>query len=411
MSARSVAAAALGEWRRKERFADAIIQDRVANESLSDSDRGFARELFYGVLRNLSLLDFWIDLLRKGNLDDQSRDFLRLGLYQLFLLRTPEHAAIHETVKLARPKQRALINAVLRGAQRREQELRTQATRQPLSTRFSQPNFLIVRWQKNFGDVSAESLVEWNNRPPHMYGRINQLKIQPRDFLRTNPENHPLPNNPDMVELVRVPIDALAAGLFYIQDPSTTLACELLDPQPGENVLDACAAPGGKTCLLAQGMKNRGSIVACDRDSERIKLLQENLDRLGVEIATVLQCNWPQNVTDPPLAEFDRILVDAPCSNTGVMRRRVDVRWRLAADEFVRMQKRQVTIMRNVMRLLKRGGVLVYSTCSLEPEENGQVVALLLKEFSNFKLVEQRMVTPFRDGFDGAFAAKFVRES
>jgi 16S rRNA (cytosine967-C5)-methyltransferase len=411
MSARSVAASALGEWRRKERFADSIIQDSVADESFSDSDRGFARELFYGVLRNLSLLDFWISLLRKGNLDDQSRDFLRLGLYQLFLLRTPEHAAIHETVKLARPKQRALINAVLRAAQRRESELRPQATRQPLSTRFSQPNFLIERWQRNFGDVAAQSLVEWNNRPPHIYGRINQLKIQPRDFLRINPENHPLPNNPDMVELVRVPIDALAAGLFYIQDPSTTLACELLDPQPGENVLDACASPGGKTCLLAQRMKNRGSIVACDRDSERIKLLQKNLDRLGVEIATVLQRDWQRDITSLPVADFDRILVDAPCSNTGVMRRRVDVRWRLAAADFVRMQKRQLAILRNALRLLKHDGILVYSTCSLEPEENEQVVAHLLKEFTDFKLIEKRLITPFHEGFDGAFAAKFVRES
>ena len=411
MSARSVAAAALGEWRKKERFADAIIQDLVAGESLRDSDRGLARELFYGVLRNLSLLDFWIGLLREGNLDDQSRDLLRLGLYQLFLLRTPEHAAIHETVKLARPKQRALINAVLRTAQRRAQELQTKANQQPLSVRFSHPGFIIERWQKNLGDAATESLVEWNNRPPPLYGRINQLKIQPKDFLRTYPDNHPLSNHPDMVEFARVPSDALAAGLFYIQDPSTTLACELLDPQPDENVLDACAAPGGKTCLLAQRMKNRGSIVACDRDLDRINRLQENLDRLGVEIATVLQRDWLQNVTALPVAEFDRILVDAPCSNTGVMRRRVDVRWRLAADDFMRMQKRQLAIVRNVMGLLKRGGVLVYSTCSLEPEENEQVVAHLLKEFTNFKLVEQRMITPFHDGFDGAFAAKFVRES
>jgi 16S rRNA (cytosine967-C5)-methyltransferase len=411
MSARSVAATALGEWRKKERFADAIIQDFVAADSLRDSDRGLARELFYGVLRNLSLLDFWIGLLRESNLDEQSRDFLRLGLYQLFLLRTPEHAAIYETVKLARPRQRSLINAVLRAAQRRGQELQAEANRQPLGVRFSHPNFLIERWQKNLGDIATLSLIEWNNQPPPLYGRINQLKIQPSDFLRTYPENHALSSHPDIVEFARIPSDALAAGLFYIQDPSTTLACELLDPQPDENVLDACAAPGGKTGLLAQRMKNRGSIVACDRDLERINRLQENLDRLGVEIATVLQRDWLQNVKDSPVAEFDRILVDAPCSNTGVMRRRVDVRWRLAADDFVRMQKRQLVIVRNVMGLLKRDGVLVYSTCSLEPEENEQVVALLLKEFTNFKLVEQRLITPFHDGFDGAFAAKFVRGS
>ena len=411
MSARSVAAAALGEWRKKELFADAIIQRIVAGESLRVSDRSLARELFYGVLRNLTLLDFWISRLREGNLDDQSRDLLRLGLYQLFLLRTPEHAAINETVKLARPKQRALINAVLRAAQRRAQELHDETNRQPLSVRFSHPSFLIERWRKNLGDAATEFLLEWNNRPPPLYARINQLKIQPEDFLRTYPDTRPVSSHRDMVELDRVPPDALASGLFYIQDPSTTLACELVDPQPGENVLDACAAPGGKTSLLAQQMKNRGSIVACDRDPQRINRLQENLGRLGVEIATVLQRDWMQNLATLPVAEFDRILVDAPCSNTGVMRRRVDVRWRLAADDFVRMQKRQLTIIRNVIPFLKRGGVLVYSTCSLEPEENEQVVTRFLQEFGNLKLIEQRTMTPFRDGFDGAFAAKLVRES
>jgi 16S rRNA (cytosine967-C5)-methyltransferase len=411
MSARSVAAAALGEWRKKERFADAVIHDLIASESLRDSDRGFTRELFYGVLRNLILLDFWIGLLREGTLDDHSRDLLRLGLYQLFLLRTPAHAAIHETVKLARQKQRGLINAVLRTAQRQADELQTKATRQPLHVRFSHPKFIVERWQKNLGDVATKFLLGWNNRPPPFYGRINQLKIQPADFLRTYPDNRSLSNHPDMAEFVRVPSEALAAGLFYVQDPSTTAACEMLDPQPGENVLDACAAPGGKTCLLAQQMKNRGSIVACDRELGRIARLRENLDRLGVEIASVLQCDWMQNVPLLPVAEFDRILVDAPCSNTGVMRRRVDVRWRLGVDDFARMQERQLSIVRNIARFLKRGGILLYSTCSLEPEENEQVVTHLLEEFTNFRLIEQRLITPFQNGFDGAFAAKFVRES
>jgi 16S rRNA (cytosine967-C5)-methyltransferase len=411
MSARSVAAAALGQWRKKERFANAIIQELVAGQSLPDADRSLARELFYGVLRNLTLLDFWIRLLREGNLDDQSRDFLRLGLYQLLLLRTPEHAAIYETVKLARSGQRTLINAVLRSGQRRARGLLTKANRQSLSVRFSHPSFLIERWQEKWGERETELLVQWNNQPPPVFARINKLKIEPRQFFQTYPHHHPLRNHCDMVQFAHLPSDLLAAGLFYIQDPSTTLACELLDPQPGENVLDVCAAPGGKTGLLAQQMKNHGSIVACDRDLERTNRLRENLDRLGVEIASVFQRDWSGNVTNLPFAAFDRILVDAPCSNTGVMRRRVDVRWRLAKDDFARMQKRQVAILQNAMRFLKRDGVLVYSTCSLESEENEEVVAHLLRESKNLKLSEQRMITPFHDGWDGAFAARFVRES
>jgi 16S rRNA (cytosine967-C5)-methyltransferase len=409
MSARTIALRALREWRRKQRFADSIIQELVGRESLRESDRAFARELFYGVLRNLRLLDFWIGLLRKGKLDETSRDILRLGLYQLFLLRTPEHAAVHETVSLADRNRRSLINAVLRSAQRAEEKLSAQAEAAPLGIRFSNPDFLIARWQKNFGLTATAKLAALNNQPALVYARINRLKIQPGEFLSVYPQSNRVPNHPDFVQMTHLPSDALAAGLFYIQDPSTVVACEMLESQPNERILDACAAPGGKTALLAQLMNNRGAIIACDRDAERLARLQENLDRLGIEIATVRQHDWTQNAGQTQDAEFDRILVDASCSNTGVVRRRVDVRWRLDPDEFARMQKRQLGIIRNVVPLLKLDGILVYSTCSLEPEENEQVAVQVLKEFRNLKLIEQRMVTPFADGFDGAFAAKFIR--
>lgn len=409
MSARTVALQALREWRKKERFADVIIQELLANESLRELDRAFARELFYGVLRNLRLLDFWIDRLREGKLDEPARDLLRLGLYQLFLLRTPEHAAIHETVAMANKSRRGLINAVLRTAQRREEELRANADAQPLGLRLSHPDFLITRWQQNFGDKEAATLAELNNRPAPIYARINRLKIQPEEFLSAYPQCKRVASRPDFVELMNVPSDALAAGLIYIQDPSTILACEMLDPQADERVLDACAAPGGKTGLIAQQMSNRGSIIACDRDSGRIARLRENLNRLGVEIVTVLQRDWTEGEEKFESQPFDRILIDAPCSNTGVMRRRVDVRWRLRVDDFARMQKRQLEITRHAAALLKPGGILVYSTCSLEPEENEQMVTQLLQPCANLKLVEQRLLTPTTDRFDGAFAAKFVR--
>jgi 16S rRNA (cytosine967-C5)-methyltransferase len=151
-------------------------------------------------------------------------------------------------------------------------------------------------------------------------------------------------------------------------------------------------------------------IVACDRAPQRIDKLKENLKRLGVENATALLHDWTQVGKPAALqTEFDRILLDAPCSNTGVIRRRVDVRWRLGPDDFVRMQRLQLAIIRNLAGLLKRKGALVYSTCSLEPEENEQAIARIAKEFPNLKLTEQIFVTPFREGFDGAFAAKFIR--
>ncbi len=233
--------------------------------------------------------------------------------------------------------------------------------------------------------------------------------MAPEEFFAGYPQYKPISKYRDFFEADRLPSDSLAAGLVYVQDPSTTVACEMLDPQPNEHLLDACAAPGGKTSLLAQQMRNRGTILACDRDEERLNTLQQNLNRLGVTIATVAKIDWTNTSDEKLKGQFDRILLDAPCSNTGVMRRRVDVRWRLQPDDFARMQKRQLAIARNVLESLKPGGVFVYSTCSLEPEENEEVVAQLLNEFKDLQLLEQKVVTPFANGFDGAFAAKLKR--
>jgi len=215
----------------------------------------------------------------------------------------------------------------------------------------------------------------------------------------------------NFVRLTNIPHDALAAGHCYIQDPSTEAACLLLDPKPGERVLDACAAPGGKTGYLGELMKNEGFILACDRDENRVETLRDNLERMGVTISENIRHDWATGEFPPDQAAFDRILVDAPCTNTGVMRRRVDLRWRLRPEEFLRMGAEQLGIVRAAIPLLKTSGALLYSTCSIEPEENEEVVAAILSEFPFLKLVEQISLLPFQDGFDGAFAAKLIRAS
>jgi 16S rRNA (cytosine967-C5)-methyltransferase len=219
-------------------------------------------------------------------------------------------------------------------------------------------------------------------------------------------------HNPDFVELDVFPSEALERGHCYIQDPSTAMACQFLDPQPGEKVLDVCAAPGGKTSYIAELMRNRGMIVACDRASERVRVLEDNMAQLGVKIAHVFAHDWGRSCVPKEIASiapFDRILIDAPCSNTGVMRRRVDVRWRLKPADFVRMQKQQLEIVHAVFDLLRPSGVLVYSTCSLEPEENEELVRRVLADLSMFRLERTKHSIPFRDYFDGAFAAKLVK--
>jgi 16S rRNA (cytosine967-C5)-methyltransferase len=412
-NSRNLALVALQKWRTDEQFADAILGQLLRSSDLPAPDRAFATELLYGVVRNLTLLDFWIDRLRSRHLDHDTRDLLRLGLYQLFLLETPEHAAVFETVALAASRSRSLVNAVLRSATRAKADLWRDANAQNLSVRKSHPQFLIDRWSGNFGEKNTESLCDWNNRPAPVYARINRIRISEEDFLvgsarcadRTPQRGVPA----NFVRLLSIPHDALEAGHCYIQDPSTAGACLLLDPQPGDRVLDACAAPGGKTAYIAELMKNEGFLLACDRDENRLETLRDNLERLGARIVRSVRHDWSRGGGLPEHGAFDRILVDAPCTNTGVMRRRVDLRWRLTPKDLSRMPSEQLGIVRAVVPLLKAGGILVYSTCSIEPEENEQVVSAVLREFPVLKLIEQTSLFPFRDEFDGAFAAKLMR--
>jgi 16S rRNA (cytosine967-C5)-methyltransferase len=414
LSARRIALNALRTWRKEKRFTDSIVSESLAKAELTESDRAFAFELFYGVLRNLTLLDFWVGCLRASRVDIDLRDVLRLGLYQLFLLKTAPHAAVHETVELVLRRQRPIVNGVLRAASRRQSELFACADAEPLFVRASHPQFLVERWRQYFGAQHAEELCKWNNLPAPIYGRINQLKIDREEFLRLYPDSGPLTRNPKFVEFDVLPTGAVRKGHCYIQDPSTAIACQILNPRAGEKILDACAAPGGKTGYIAQLMGNRGTIVACDRDPERLQILDENMARLGVGIVSIFDHDWTRGHVPTEIASmapFHRILVDAPCSNTGVMRRRVDVRWRLQPADFPRMQQRQLEIICALVPLLKPKGTLVYSTCSLEPEENEQVVRQALTSASILRLEEQKYSLPFQDGLDGAFAAKFIRSA
>jgi len=303
---------------------------------------------------------------------------------------------------------------MLRAAIRRQSELLARADAESLFGRASHPKFLVERWQQHFGAQHAEELCKWNNRPAPIYGRINQLRIDREEFLRLYPDCRPLTRNPEFVEFDMMPTDAIRQGRCYIQDPSTAIACQILSPRAGEEMLDACAAPGGKTGYIAQLMENRGRIVACDRDPERLQILKENMARVGVGIVRIFDHDWTRGHVPTEIASmapFHRILLDAPCSNTGVMRRRVDARWRLQPRDFPRMQQRQLEIICALVPLLKQKGTLVYSTCSLEPEENEQVVQRALTSASILRLEEQKRSLPFQDSLDGAFAAKFIRSA
>jgi 16S rRNA (cytosine967-C5)-methyltransferase len=406
-SGRTLALEALTRWRNGMMFADKIVAETFARSALSSSDRAFALELFYGVLRNLTLLDFWIAQLRSERVEPDARDILRLGLYQLLLLETAAHAAIFETVELAPHRLRSLINAILRRALREKDALTNAAGASPLTIRFSTPAFLIEKWTRQFAGEEVVQLCQWNNRPAPIYARINQLKTTVAEFLLRYPGSVLWPGSRNFVTLPD-PGAALENGDCYIQDPSTAIASEMLRPLPGETVLDACAAPGGKAAYLAELMENQGTLLAADQAETRLQRLRDNFVRLGVDNARSVRCDWldENSVCAINPISFDKILLDAPCTNTGVMRRRVDLRWRLRPDDFARMQRQQLAILRTVALLLRAGGSLVYSTCSLEPEENEEVVKEFLREHPAFRLTDRKQSLPFRDGIDGAFATR-----
>lgn len=406
-SPRAACLRALTIWERGGVFADEVLHEQL--ETLSAIDRAFLTEVFYGILRNLSQLDFLIRELREaGPLDSNVRNVLRLGLYQIFHMRVPPHAAVNETVNLAR-RARSLVNAILRRSLREHDALERRLAQAPRAIRYSHPELLLARWDHQFGELNTDALCRWNNTPAEVYVRVNGLKTTREHLLGQVPDAEPFAGHPVVIKVRQIPPGWIAAGLCYVQDPSTLLACDLLNPQPGERVLDACAAPGGKTTYMAQLMENQGTLVASDSSVPRLARLRENLQRLGITQAETLLQDWSRGSGCMEKESFDRILIDAPCSNTGVIRRRVDVRWRLSPEDFSKMPQRQFEILKNLAPLLRPGGSLVYSTCSLEQEENQAVVQRVQREIPDLEFIEHRQSQPFRDGIDGAFAALFVR--
>jgi 16S rRNA (cytosine967-C5)-methyltransferase len=420
---RQIAARILGQRRGNGPFVEDLLETALACAPLTSADRGLCQEIVYGVVRWQATLD-WLVARKTGGREQKPalQNLLRLGLYQIFWLdRIPDHAAVHETVELAKQSgfgpQAGFVNAVLRGYLREADETKQLLAGLKISQPalgWSHPEWLVEKWRKQFGEVRTRLLLEWNNTPPKNFARVNALKTSAGKLVekwRVENVEYDFVRHDWIIENLAFelkshpPLHSLASfrdGWFYIQDPSTLLAVCELGAQTGETVLDLCAAPGGKTTFIAQLMNDVGHIVAQDVSEGRLKLIRENCLRLGVasvEPVLVSSCN-------PQSSNFNRILVDAPCSNTGVMRRRVDLRWRISPEEIARMRETQLDLLKFAATKLKPGGILVYSTCSLEPEENFEVVAEFLRECQNFQLETERHLLPFTDNADGAYVAR-----
>ncbi len=416
---------------------------------LSPEDRALSRELVAGVERRRGTLDAVIAAyVPRPRFPRDLRTLLRLGFYQLlFLDRVPAHAAVDETVGLARARrgvrQAGFVNAVLRGAlreleagssgggsgdPRRAFEVGPRRFRfgrdvfpdpsadlaDHLAAVHSHPRALVERWIACFGEAGAKAIFEADNRVPPLTVRVNRMRTTRERLLRelqglgfeAKAGVHPLAVRVDPGARGLVDSEPFRAGRFTVQDETAMEAVSLLDLRPGERVLDLCAAPGGKATQIAEALDDEAEVLACDVSEDRLARLRENAARLGLRsIRPILRARDSRN---PPAQDVDRILVDAPCSNTGVLARRPEARWRFTPANLRAVTRLQAECLRAGLRALRPGGRLVYSTCALEPEENGDLVRQVLRSVKRVEVLEERFRPPGPD-HDGGYAAALIR--
>ena len=367
------------------------------------AERAFVQDLVYTTIRCIRPLRKILGALMKQWPKGELEALLYVGAAQiLYMPDVPDFAAVSETVDAAKgcenPSIAKVVNGVLRNVIRRRGEFEKMIASAPLEERESFPTALVRRWERRFGAENAARLCEWHNTPAETF-----LARRDGSFAKLE--------RGQRVEDVA----GFAEGDFIVQDPGTRIAVDLLDPKQGERILDACAAPGGKTVQIAW----RGAeVTACEVNPKRRRRLEENLARLklGVEVIPELPLvGTPRRgvrgrLGETPLPDhFDKVLVDAPCSNTGVLRRRPDARWNWSEEKLAALVKLQAEILDACAPRVAPGGLLVYSTCSNELEENETQVTAFLARHPDFSLEESRESLPFESGTDGAFAARLRR--
>jgi 16S rRNA (cytosine967-C5)-methyltransferase len=435
-NAREIALEILYEIEMKDAFANETIELFCKNYHLSNLDRRFVSELVNGTTKMRRRLDYVLSFFLEKEINDLTswiRNILRLGVYQIdFLDRVPESAAVNESVNLAKKFGHrgtvALVNAVLRSYLRDKSRVSFPSWEENkvenIALFYSFPDFLVENWLNTLGEEETIKLCQVFNERPKLCFRMNSLKVESHSLeekfnkSKTKFKSGRFLENFYYIES-RVDLNhftPLVEGLIYLQDESAGFPVILLDPQPGETILDLCSAPGGKATFIAELLGNRGRVLAVDKNREKIKLLRENCRRLKVDSVNYF-CG---DATNFQVRSVDRVLVDAPCSGLGVLGRNPDSRWRKQKEDLLRLQKLQLEILFNAANLVKKGGVLVYSTCTLTREENDFVIEKFLEKRENFKLMDASLYVdsevvdqsgfvrtfPHIHKMDGGFAAR-----
>ncbi|HEY7728312.1 MAG TPA: 16S rRNA (cytosine(967)-C(5))-methyltransferase RsmB [Candidatus Eisenbacteria bacterium] len=438
--AREIALQVLAATESRSAYSDRLLQSRLRDASLAPEEARLVTALVMGVLRRRATLDHHLAALAGGNwgrLPLWIRTALRIGAYQLlFLDRIPAPAAVGESVSIAKryghPGTAGLVNAVLRKLASGERAALPDAEADPVShlaVKHSHPAWIVRRWLLRYGREAAERWLEADNEEPSVSVRPSIGRITMEDLARRlSLAGHapvPGPNGGPVLVLpggfVAGSSSLFREGLLSLQDEAESVVAALLGASPGERVLDLCAAPGGKASQIAEQVAPDGRVAAVERHPSRAAALRANLlERLHLAGVDVICAD---GLKPPFAAPFDRVLLDAPCSGLGVLRRRADARWRKAESVVAALASMQRPLLEGAAALTRPGGVLVYSVCSLEPEETDQVVSSFLAAHPEWTQEDARpylppafrgdgpalRATPARHGTDGVFAARFLR--
>lgn len=407
-------------------FSNRLIDSAISKHSFEGADRALLSQIVSGVTERRITLDFIIQKFSKSPLAKLDRDalcLLRMGIYQLrYLDRIPSHAAVNETVNLARSRSRGFINAILRSY------LRTESIKFPekpdserLSVTYSAPRELCEKFISLFGIEKAESILASYLEAPALTLRVNTLKTT-RDGLIVRLESEgfecmPTAASPYGIRVLGSGLpSAISEGLCYVQDEASQISSLVLDPHEGDRLLDACACPGGKSFSAALLMNNKGSITSCDLHASKLPLISSGADRLGISIIRTEE----RDSSIPTAEKYSKIICDVPCSGLGVAAKKTEIKYR-PLEKNAELPPLQYSILCAVSQSLEIGGTLVYSTCTILPEENGNIVEKFLSEHKDFEAVPftvgeldapAGMLTLYPCGeHDGFFISKIIRKS
>lgn len=420
-SVREIAWSVLNKCEVAGQYSNIALDSAIRRADLTSADRGLLTELVYGVIERRLTLDACIDALAaRADITLDVRTLLRMGIYQmLYLDRVPDHAAVNEAVSMAPRRAKGFVNAVLRSFARSGREIplpsRDAEPVRYLSVQYSVGEALCERLIANLGFVRTESVLQGFERQNTLTVRVNTLRVTRETLLEkwraVGIAVEPTRSSPNGIRVLdKIPVsklDGFQEGLFFVQDEASQLCVEALGARPHMRVLDACACPGSKSFGIAMDMRDCGEVIACDLHQNKLSLVESGVRRLGVSIVRT----HARDARDENAAwkgYFDRVLCDVPCSGFGVLAKKPELRYKEpSASE--RLPEIQRAILANACKYVKADGRLVYSTCTLLPEENERNVQCFLAEHEEFSLLEQRTLYPDTDGTDGFFYAVLQR--